>query len=329
MDLLEACLASIGRSEFADFEILIAQDGMPDACAVDSLAARYHARVAHLDINRGPATARNFAACAAKGEILVFLDADATVHRDTLARIAEDFRDNPHLDALVGSYDFLCDNRGTIALFRNLLHAHVHHRSAGPVTTFWAGCGAVRRACYEALHGFRESYRRPSIEDVEFGARLSEAGGTIRLDPAIQVTHLKEWTVGSMVYADIFLRAVPWTELILRHGLPANLNFRWQDRASVFAVSTLLPALAVGAAWHHWWFAVAPAAAIALLQAPLFRFFVQQRGIRFAVCCYPLYLLHSGCALAGLCIGIIRTLTLDGPARRWAHALLRRMVSLP
>ena len=60
------------------------------------------------------------------------------------------------------------------ARFRNLLHHHVHARSAGPASTFWAGIGAVRRDAFERAGGFdTERYPRPSIEDVELGLRLA------------------------------------------------------------------------------------------------------------------------------------------------------------
>ena len=44
-------------------------------------------------------------------------------------------------------------------------------------------------------------YPRPSIEDVELGGRLSGRGRLV-LDPALQGTHLKEWTLASMVVTD-------------------------------------------------------------------------------------------------------------------------------
>ena len=42
-------------------------------------------------------------------------------------------------------------------------------------------------------------------EDIELGYRLRRTGHRIRLCPDIQVTHLKKWTLGSVIYTDIFL----------------------------------------------------------------------------------------------------------------------------
>ncbi len=305
---MEPCLVSIGQSSFRDFEILVADDGSPDGTSIQEVANRHGARVVRLDQNKGPATARNRAAGEATGEVLVFLDSDVAVHEDTLARIAQAFQSDPGLDALMGSYDFEPGVHGTVATFRNLLHAHVHHRSSRQASTFWAGCGGVRRKLFRELGGFDESYPQPSIEDVEFGMRLHRAGGKLALDPDIQVTHRKEWTLASMFYADTFLRAMPWTGLMLRHGLPGDLNFRWQDRLSLMLGAAFFPmaflALRFGRGW--WLIALASLATVALLQGSLFRFLARSRSWSFSARCFPLYLIHVWSATSGFLLGLCR-----------------------
>src|SRR5205807_8681242 len=63
-------------------------------------------------------------------------------------------------------------------------------------STFWAGLGAVRRDAFEAVGGFdAERYLVPSVEDIDLGARLATTGHRIELDPAVQGTHLKAWSL--------------------------------------------------------------------------------------------------------------------------------------
>ena len=123
-----------------------------------------------------------------------------------------------------------------VAAFRNLLHHVVHQRSAGDVASFWAGIGAVRRDGFDAAGGFdADRYPQPSIEDIELGGRLARQG-RILLDPAIQGTHLKEWSLASMVRTDFGRRGVPWVSLLVsRRELPATLNLGARERASVLA----------------------------------------------------------------------------------------------
>src|SRR5262249_5000753 len=97
----------------------------------------------------GPADARNRGASLARGDVLVFVDADVVVHPDAFARIRADFDRDPDLGALFGSYDDRPAAPGVVSAFRNLLHHHVHQQGAGRATTFWAGLGAVRREAFE------------------------------------------------------------------------------------------------------------------------------------------------------------------------------------
>jgi hypothetical protein len=200
--------------------------------------------------------ARNRGAELATGDVVVFVDADVEVHADALTRIRAAFEADPGLSAVYGSYDDTPDARGTVSAFRNLLHHHVHHAGAGPAETFWTGLGAVRRASFLAVGGFDElRYPNPSIEDIDLGHRLTATGARVLLDPTIQGTHLKVWTLRSMLWTDFALRGVPWVALQLRNRrVSSALNCGWRHRMSAAssALGTLfvllgLPLLALAA----------------------------------------------------------------------------------
>jgi GT2 family glycosyltransferase len=194
----------------------------------------------------GPAAARNAGAERATADVLVFVDADVIVHRDAIGRIRAAFGRDPSLKALFGSYDDEPGAPGAVSGFRNLLHHHVHQQGAGPAETFWAGLGAIRRQAFFAAGGFDEArYPRASIEDVELGMRLVAAGGPIRLDPEIQGTHLKRWTLLGMLRTDFAHRGIPWIGLLLRsRTVPRHLNLGWRHRLSAVASLLVLFALA-------------------------------------------------------------------------------------
>jgi GT2 family glycosyltransferase len=144
----------------------------------------------------GPAAARKTGAQVARGKYLYFIDADCELQPDTLARIAEVFQADPGLDALFGSYDDTPGAANFMAQYKNLFHHYVHQKSSELASTFWTGCGVIRRAQFLALGGFDlQRYRRPAIEDIDLGYRLKRAGGRIRLVKHVQVKHLKAWTL--------------------------------------------------------------------------------------------------------------------------------------
>ena len=210
---LKECLSAIKAASSPNTEIIVVDDGSTDDTF--STASRFGVRTLQLAKNSGVAAARNYGARHAQGEILFFVDADVVIPLGAVKRVIEVFEENPALTAVFGSYDAQPRAKGTVSQYRNLLHHFVHQKGNTEASTFWAGCGAVRRRAFENIGGFDERrYRHPSIEDIELGYRLRQAGHRIFLDKSLQVTHLKQWTISSIIRTDITRRAVPWARLI-------------------------------------------------------------------------------------------------------------------
>ena len=89
-------------------------------------------------------------------------------------------------------------------------------------------------------------YMRPQIEDIELGRRLRRFGHRLVLDPDIQGTHLKTWTLRGTLLSDFRHRGVPWMWLLLQEGAPSEvqtLNVRTIEKAltAMAAVALLMP----------------------------------------------------------------------------------------
>ena len=137
-------------------------------------------------------------------------------HADAFARIRDAFDADPGLTAVFGSYDDSAPDPGVVSQFRNLLHHHVHQQGQARRRRSGPDSGAVRADAFRAAGGFdAERYELPSVEDIDLGTRLTANGGRIVLDPLLQGTHLKRWTLSDMVRTDFWQRGVPWVELVL------------------------------------------------------------------------------------------------------------------
>ena len=288
-------LEALAASSRPPDEVIVVDDGSTDTSG--TLAAGLGARVISLaDGPRGPARARNLGAAAATGDLLIFLDADVVVHPATLAGMEEYLSAHPEVSALFGSYDEGPEAPGLVSRYKNLLHHYVHQHSRPEASTFWTGCGAIRRRIFAALGGFDESQRM--LEDIELGLRLREAGHLIRLCPWIQVTHLKSWTFSGLLQADIRDRAIPWTRLILRQKrLPADLNLDVRGRLGALAAWAALLFFVLGFYSAPAWLGLfAAAAALLALNHDLYRFFARHGSPGFtagAIGLHTLYLLYS------------------------------------
>jgi len=290
---LGRCLDALLSSDFHDYEIVVVDDASTDGSAV---AARTRGvKVITLAKQSGPAAARNYGAAQAGGDLILFIDADVVVRCNTLSRVAATFAQQAEIAAMFGSYDAAPEERNFVSQFKNLHHHFIHQRSLAQAQTFWAGCGALRRLAFETVGGFNEQqYPQPSIEDIELGHRLRRKGFRILLDKELQVTHLKRWTIGSLLRTDILRRAVPWSRLILAdEQMVYDLNLRLSDRIS--AALTWMAIAALALAYVSLAFVALALLAILvvfLLNLPLYRFLKQLRGRGFALAGFGMLVLQ-------------------------------------
>jgi GT2 family glycosyltransferase len=290
---LRECLTALAAQSIPEMEIVVVDDASTDDTA--SVAARLGVRVTRLQKNSGPAAARNHGAREARGEILFFVDADVVPGPRTVDRIVSIFADRRDVAAVFGSYDASPRAPGVVSRYRNLLHHYVHQHGQADASTFWAGCGAVRREAFNAVGGFDDArFPRPSIEDIELGQRLRQAGHRILLDKTIQGTHLKRWSLGSLIHTDVTRRALPWSRLILESkAVPDTLNLVWRERVSAALVAVAVASLPLAVIWP--WLVTLPLAALAGLlvwNRELYLFFFRRGGTWFALACIPLHLLY-------------------------------------
>ena len=302
-DAFRACLEGLAACAPPAHELIVVVDGGSDGAVARSAAAG--AKVIELAATVGPARARNIGAAAATGDVLLFIDADVVVPPGLVGRVAAHLQGGAGLAGVIGSYDDAPADPGFLSQYRNLLHHYVHQTSHEEATTFWCGCGAIRRAVFLGEGGFNGGFSDPSIEDIEFGYRLRRAGHRVRLAKDLQVTHLKRWTPLSLLRTDVFARAVPWTRLIISSRvLPNDLNVRTSSRASVALVFMLAAAL-VAVPWVWWGVAAAMLASLGLLvlNAGFYRFLWRVRGPFFMLAAVPWHWLYYACAGIGFVIG--------------------------
>jgi GT2 family glycosyltransferase len=289
---LRMCLAAIHAARIERMECIVVDDGSIEDLTAVVQAANLDTTLLRNSEPMGSGAARNMGAAAARGEVLLFVDDDVLVARNSLHAVCEAFACDASLGAVIGRYDDSPASPGTLSRFRNLLHAYTHHVSAGPAVTFWTGFGAVRSTVFRAHGGFIEQKR--AIDDVEFGSRLTAAGVRIELRSELQVKHLKRWTLHSMVKTDLLLRGIPWTLLVWRgRKLPNTLNLRRSSRFSVAAAPLAL--LACCAAGFHRLSWIAPAVCVAaamVINLKFYAFLKRRGGRRFALASIGLHWIY-------------------------------------
>jgi glycosyltransferase involved in cell wall biosynthesis len=307
--LLPDTLGALHRSDLdrSSWEVVVVDDASTDDSA--EVAGPMADRVLRLSGRpRGPAFARNRGAEVCRGSVLVFVDADVRLATDALGRLARLFESGPDLGAAFGSYDDQPSAPGVVSRYRNLLHHYHHQRGAGDAETFWAGLGAVRADVFRRVGGFDEvRYARPQIEDIELGRSIRRAGHRIALDPRVQGTHLKRWTLVQVLRTDLFHRGIPWTRLLLREGAGGgSLNVSPREKLCVALVGIGAAALLGAGLARSLALLALGGAAIATVVAmnlPMYRYMSRGRGLGFAVAVVPLHLMYYGTSGVAYALG--------------------------
>ncbi|MDP9178333.1 MAG: glycosyltransferase [Gemmatimonadota bacterium] len=291
------------------WELVVVDDASPGG------APKVHGADSVLDMHgtpRGPAAARNIGAEAARAPLVAFVDADVCVRPDVLRRLVEHFRRDSEVAAVFGSYDASPAEPGFISQYRNLLHHYVHQQKNGDVDSFWAGCGAVRRAAFLEVGMFDAGrYTTPQIEDIELGYRLRDRGYRIVLDPQIQGTHLKRWTFGGMMRANFQHRGLPYARLLLERGQllkTEGLSVGSSDKASTLVVALIVMTIAFAAVFRDWrWLtgAILGFAAFVFVNRRLLGWFARVRGSWFAVRAAVIHLVYHATNVAALAYSVI------------------------
>lgn len=176
---IEATLASLRDQTFADFEVILVDDGSTDGTlsALDRWAAA-DARFRVFQVaNGGPSRARNHAALMlARGDILAFLDADDLWVSTKLELVVEALRADPGLCGVYGRTAFFRDNPMAARTVSQVLDHPVRPADllrGNPTCTM--SNVVVRTEAFRSTGGFD-----PSIvhcEDIEWLVRLTAGGG--------------------------------------------------------------------------------------------------------------------------------------------------------
>ncbi|MCM2304176.1 MAG: glycosyltransferase family 2 protein, partial [Elusimicrobia bacterium] len=181
---IRALIASVRATRLRAYELIVVDDASTDGTAA-ACRADADVRVVSLDVNGGPSRARNAGAAAARGEVLIFLDADVILPagRDLLRELAGELEADPDADFVVTISDVEPAERSAVAYNYSVYHAYYMERLLGgreevrgPLMFFTTRLGAIRREKFRRSGGFYESLRTVMNEDGEFGARCYHLG---------------------------------------------------------------------------------------------------------------------------------------------------------
>ena len=184
---LDECLNSIFKSNIKDFEVIVVSGNSTDNSI--EISKKYNTKIIELSENKGPAFARNKGSEIAQGEILLFLDSDVMIEKDSLNIIIDKFSSS-EIDAIQGIYSHEPNYKYLATQFyQSYLCYYVWPKDKKYATTLVTGCFAIKRKIFNEQRGFDVSIKNASCEDEKFGYSLIEKGYKIIILRNLQVVH--------------------------------------------------------------------------------------------------------------------------------------------
>lgn len=216
---LRACLDSLQRLNYPDYEIILVDDGSTDATPQIALA---HPGVRYFrhEKNLGLSVARNTGIAAATGEIVAFTDADCRADEDWLRYLAADLVAGDF--AAIGGPNLLPPEDSLVA-------AAVMASPGGPAHVMLTdreaehipGCNmAFYKWALAAVGGFDPVFHQAG-DDVDICWRLQHASHKIGFSPAAFVWHHRRSTVTEYLRQQ---RGYGEAEALLVHKHPECFN---------------------------------------------------------------------------------------------------------
>ena len=308
-----ACLRSIRRSYYRNLEVIVVDDHSTDRTA--EIARSYNAAVVAADERSGGANAaRNRGAGEAKGEIVVFIDSDVVVSRETILGIVERLEEE-YLDAVVGIYTARHRNDSLFSQYKNLWIRYSYLKSSPEIDWMFGAISGIRKKAFEAIGGFNvDLIAQHGNDDLELGKRLAREQVKIELDMEIEVEHLKEYDFASFVRNE-FKRSFGFVLLARRLGeMGGSVRKGFVNVYPSFILATLVTVLGIGAlaGWaagmvSPWWLAILGTAYFAL-NVRFLNYLEQVRGFFAMLVMVPILVLDQVVCLIGSAAGFVRSL---------------------
>ncbi len=240
-------LQAIYASEYANFEVIVVDDGSTDRTV--EIAHKYSCRVMKTQKKgSGPANGRNVGADAALGKYILFTDDDVLVQPQTLSQIVSDFENDSSAAAVVGNLVEENSMKNFFSRFKNLHHRYYISIFPKYIHVTFTSITAIRKDIFQKANGFDTTIDTPSVEDVEFGQRLTDLGYKILHDKTLTVVHEKHYSMKSY-FKNTLNRSYCYFKLfMINQGKRRLINekkavyFPWSAVIS-FMIGPIIPAL--------------------------------------------------------------------------------------
>lgn len=186
---IDACLSSLLKQKITvPYEIIVVDNNSTDETAAKASAYR---RVRLIrETYPGASSARNSGARAARGDILVFLDADCIAPPEHLARVHRILSQTSSVDGVAGPYIYY--DAGSFIQWltgqgKYFIRYYQLMKFLFGFQGFAGGNVALRQSVYRKSGGYNKNISVLEADDVEYAKRLNKKGYHVKYTDRIRI----------------------------------------------------------------------------------------------------------------------------------------------
>ena len=307
-----SCLSSIKRSYYKNIEIIVVNDHSTDNTV--EIVKSFNYIILKPENGIGANNARNFGASKATGEILVFMDSDIVVERETILGIVETLEEK-YIDAVVGIYTAKHRHESFVSQYKNLWVRYSYIKSPPAIDWLFGSISGIKKEAFQKLGGFNvDLLAKHGHDDIELGKRFAQAKLNIVLNMDIEVEHLKNYTLLSFIkneyhrslgFAEMAMRFRETTRSLRRGFVNVYPSFVISTLLSIFVVAIIIGGLA---GIISDWFILGAVGLYLILNIRFLNYLEQVRGLFAMIVMIPFLLIDHIVCLFGSIAGTLKGL---------------------
>jgi len=237
--VIEECLNSILNQDYPVLEVIVVDDGSPDETLIK--ISKYPIKSVVNPGNYGAAHSRNIGVknMDLESEIIIFIDSDIRVPATAVSSAVKAILEKSEILAVGGIYSQNSENFDFITDFKNMDLAYRASIYTSHVKYLGSFFLAIKKSTFLEAGGFSTDFPGSSVEDVEFGYRVTRGKNLMFINKNILLDHLKNFTLYTMLKTD-FQRVINLIKIIKK----SQGKYKAGEHAPLpYIINLFLPAL--------------------------------------------------------------------------------------
>jgi len=202
METLAICLTAVKKQVNKQTEIIVVDDCSTQT-GIKEIAGKFTDNYFRLKENVGAGRVRNFGAMKAKGEWLIFIDSDVIVSDIFFNEVIKKLKHLQNDACLQGVYGWETPIKNIYSQYKNLYYFYNYFNRIKKENYSYLSshCFILKKKIFKEIGGFNRKIKTV-IEDADFGFQLIQKGYELILDNNLMVTHLKKFSLISLLKND-------------------------------------------------------------------------------------------------------------------------------